>query len=135
MKKIIIGGLVAGVVIMIIGMVFGALSADMYKMSPKILWKPMGGDWFTKMVIFDFVTGLILAYVFSIIKGSLPGEGLMKGISFGLIIFAVGTFLGLTMTYLTMAIRTKMIMVWALNGLINYIFAGFIFEIIDEKIA
>jgi len=135
MKKIIIGGLLAGVVIVIMGMVFGALSADMYKLSPKVLWKPMGGDWFTKMVIFDFVTGLILAYVFSIIKSSLPGKGLMKGISFGLMIFTVGTFLGLTMTYLTMAIRTKMIVVWALNGLINYVLAGLIFEIIDEKIS
>ena len=135
MKKVIIGGLLAGVVIIIMGMVFGALSADMYKMSPKALWKPMGGDWFTKMVIFDFVTGLILAYVFSMIKGSLPGAGLMKGISFGIMIFAVGTFLGLTMTYLTMAVRTKMIAVWALNGLVNYLLAGLIFEFIDEKIS
>jgi len=135
MKKVLIGGLLAGVVIIVMGMVFGALSADMYKLSPKALWKPMGGDWFMKMAVFDFITGLILAYVFSIIKGSLPGKGLMKGISFGIMIFAVGTFLGLTMTYLTMAVRTKLIASWALNGLVNYLLAGLIFEFVNEKIS
>ena len=135
MKKIIIGGILAGLVIIIVGMVFGALSSDMYKMSPKALWKPMGGDWFTKMIIFDLLTGFILATVFSIIKGALPGAGLAKGLSFGLIVFFVGTFLGLTMTYLTMAVRTKMIAVWALNGLVNYLLAGLIFQFIDEKIS
>ena len=135
MKKIIIGGILAGLVIIIVGMVFGAVSADMYKMSPKALWKPMGGDWFTKMIIFDLLTGFILATVFSIIKGALPGAGLAKGLSFGLIVFFVGTFLGLTMTYLTMAVRTKMIAVWALNGLVNYLLAGLIFQFIDEKIS
>jgi len=134
MKKIIIGGLLAGVVIIIMGMIFGALSADMYKLSPKALWKPMGGDWFMKMIIFDFATGLILAYIFSIIKGSLLGTGLIKGVAFGIIIFVIGPLLGLTMTYLTMAVRNKLLAVWALNGLINYLIAGLIFEFIDEKI-
>jgi len=135
MKKIIIGGLLAGLVIAIMGMVFGAMSADMYKMSPKALWKPMGSDWFTQMVIFDFVTGLLLAYVFSMIKGALPGEGLLKGVSFGVLVFAVGPLLGLTMTYLTMAVRTRLIAVWALNGLVNYVIAGLIFEVIEEKVS
>jgi uncharacterized membrane protein YagU involved in acid resistance len=135
MKKVIIGGLLAGVVILLMGMVFGAMSAEMYKLSPKVFWKPMGGDWFTKMVIFDFVTGLILAGVFSIVKGALPGVGLMKGLSFGLIIWIVGPLLGLTMTYLTMAIRVKLIAVWTVNGLVNYLLSGLIFELLDEKLS
>jgi hypothetical protein len=135
MKKVIIGGLAAGVVILLLGMLFGALSADMYKMSPKFFWKPMGGDWFTKMVIYDFVSGLILAWVFSIVKGSLPGSGSVKGISFGIIFFILGPLLGLAMTYLTMAIRVKLLAVWAANGLLNYVLSGLIFELLDEKIS
>ena len=136
MKKIIIGGLLAFVVIVLLGMIFGALSAEMYKLSPKLLWKPMDGNWFTEMIIFDLVTALILAYVYSMVKGTLPGTtGLMKGISFGLIVFAVGPFLGLTMTYLTMAVRTKLIAVWALNGLLNYVLSGIVFELVDKKIS
>ena len=135
MKKIIIGGVLAGVVILLMGMVFGALSSEMYKMSPRVFWKPMGGDWFTKVIIFDLASGLVLACVFSIIKGMLPGTGLMKGLSFGMIIWIVGPLLGLTMTYLTMAIRAKLIAVWALNGLFNYILSGLVFELLDEKLS
>ena len=134
MKKILIGGLLAGLVIVIMGMIFGAMSSEMYKLSPKLFWKPMGGDWFTKIMIFDVATGLVLALVFSLIKGSLPGEKLVKGLSFGALMFIVGPMLGLTMTYLTMAIRTKLIAVWALSNLVNYILSGLIFEIVDEKI-
>jgi len=135
MKKVIIGGLLAGVVILLMGMVFGAMSAEMYKQSPQVFWKPMGGDWFTKMAVFDLVTGLVLAVIFSIIKSALPGNGLMKGISFGIIIWIVGPLLGLTMTYLTMAIRVKLIAVWTLNGLVNYLLSGLIFELLDEKLS
>jgi hypothetical protein len=135
MKKIIIGGVLAGVVILIMGMVFGALSSEIYKTSPRVFWKPMGGDWFTKVIIFDLASGLVLACVFSIIKGMLPGKGLMKGISFGMIIWAVGPLLGLTMTYMTMAIRVKLIAVWALNGLVNNVMSGLVFELLDEKLS
>jgi fucose 4-O-acetylase-like acetyltransferase len=134
MKKLLIGGVIAGIVMIITGMIFGALSAEMYKMSPKILWKTMDGNWFTQIVIYDLISALILAYVFSMVKGSIPGAGLQKGVFFGLIVFAVGPLLGLSMTYLTMAVRTKLIAVWALNSLVDYILAGLIFGIIDEKI-
>jgi hypothetical protein len=135
MKKIIVGGILAGLIIIVMGMVFGAISADMYKMSSKALWKPMGGDWFTQMVLFDIFTGLILAYVFSIVKSGVPASGLTKGVIFGLLAFLIGPFLGLFMTYLTMAVRTKLIIMWGLNGLFNYVLAGIIFEIIDQKIS
>ncbi len=71
MKKIIIGGIVAGVVIIIVGMVFGALASGMYKMSPKALWKPMGGNWVTEYCIFDIIVGLLLAWVYSLVSPAL----------------------------------------------------------------
>lgn len=135
MKKIIIGGLLAGLVIMAMSMIFGALSSEMYKMSPRILWKPMDGTWFYKMVAFDLISGLALAWAFSIIKTAVPGTGLIKGACFGLLVFIVGPLLGLTMTYLTMAVRTKLIAVWLINQLLNNVFSGMIFEIIEEKIS
>ncbi len=57
-----------------------------------------------------------------------------KGLIFGLAMFAVGPFVGLGMTYLTMAVRTKLVAVWALNDLLNYVLAGLIFDLIDKKI-
>jgi len=135
MKKIIIGGILSAIVIIIMGMLFGAASSEMYKMSPKTLWKPMGGNWFTEMIILDLVTGFILAGGYSLVKKCVPGQKLQKGLCYGLLVFVVGPFLGLTMTYLTMAVRTKLIAVWALNGFVNYILSGLIFAFIDEKIS
>jgi hypothetical protein len=135
MKKIIISGLLAGVVILLLGILFGALSSEMYKLSPRVFWRPMGGDWFMKMAVFDLLTGFVLVFIFSVIKGALPGAGLMKGISFGIIIWVAGPLVGLTMTYLTMAIRMKLIAVWAINDLLNYVISGLIFEWIDGKLS
>ncbi len=135
MKKIIIGGLLAGAFILLMGMLFGAMSAEMYKLSPKVFWKPMGGDWFTRVLIYDFASGLIFAWVFSIVKGSIPGPGLAKGLMFGIMMFLIGPFHSVWMAYLVIAIRAKLLAVWMLNGLVNYVFSGLIFELIDEKIS
>jgi len=133
-KKLIIGGLLVGVIIWVVGMVFGNLAADLYKMSPKVFWKPMGSKWMTQMVIYDFVAAFLLAFAYSVFEPSIPGSGYQKGLTFGLIIFLVGPFLGLTMTYITMAIRAKLILMWVLNNLVNYLLAGLTFQMIDERI-
>jgi cation transporter-like permease len=134
MKKVIVAGLLAGIVILVVGMVFGSLTADMYKMSPAGMWKPMGGNWFTQMVIYDIVVGLILSYVFSIVSNAIPGSGLQKGLIFGLLMWLVGNVPGLGITYLTMNIRNKLILMWLLNGLVNYCLAGAAIEMVDEKL-
>lgn len=134
MKKIVVGGLLAGLAIVIVGFVFGSLSANMYAMSPAGMWKSMGQNWFVRMVIYDFVVGFILSYVYSVLKSAVPGAGLQKGVIFGLLVFLVGTIPGLGMTYLTMNIRNKLLIVWLINGLANYVCAGAAVEFADEKI-
>jgi len=134
MKKIIIGGLIAGLVIFVVGMIFGNLTAELYELSPMSFFKPMDQAWFIKMIIYDFALGLLLAYVYSVIKVGVPGSGINKGLLFGLLIFLVGTLPGLTLTQMTMNIRNKLIFMWALNGLINYLLAGSVIELVDEKI-
>ena len=135
MKKIIIGGLLAGAFMLLMGMLFGALSSEIYKLSPKVFWKPMGGDWFTKVLVYDLASGLIFAWVFSIVKSSLPGPRLAKGLMFGIMMFMIGPFHALWMSYLVIAIRTKLLGIWMINGLVNYVFSGLIFELIDQKIS
>ena len=133
-KKVIIGTIIVGVIFWLVGMVFGNLASDLYMMSPKVFWKPMGSTWMIQMVAYNFLSAFILAVAYAILSPALSVFGSKKGLVFGLIIFAVGSFLGLTMTYLTMAIRTKLICVWALNGLINNILAGLTYQLIDERI-
>lgn len=134
MKKIIVGGLLAGLAIMVVSFIIGSMTADMYKMSNAAMWKPMGQDWFWSMLAYDFVVGLILAYVWSIVKGAIPGTGIQKGLFFGLLVFLLGTIPGMGMTYLTMNIRNKMIIVWTMNGLFNYLLAGAAIEWAEKKL-
>ena len=133
-KKIIIGTLLAGIIIWLVGMVIGNISADLYQMSPKAFWKPMNQTWMTRMMVFNFISAFALALVYSIVSPSLSGFGSKRGMIFGLLVFLVGPFLGLSMTYITMAIRAKLIAVWGLNSLINYVLAGAAFQLIDERI-
>ncbi len=134
MKKTIVAGLVAGIVILIVGMIFGSFTADMYKMSPASLWKPMGGSWFGQMIIYDIIFGLILSYVFSVISSVIPGKGIQKGLIFGLLLWLAGSVPGLGITYLTMNIRNKLILMWLANGLANYCLAGAAIQVVDEKL-
>ena len=134
MKKIIVGGLLAGLAILVVGMIFGSLTADMYKMAPANMFKPMEQNWFLQILVYDLALGFILAYVYSVIKSAIPGSGIQKGLIFGLIIFLVGTVPWMGITYLTMNIRNKLILMWTLNGLANYLLAGAAIEVIDEKL-
>lgn len=134
MKKILIGGILAGLVILVIGLIFGSLTANMYRMSPQIMWKPMGQNFFVQVIIYDLIVGIILAYVYSILKNSVPGSGIVKGLIFGLLVWLVGSVPGLGITYLTMNIRNKLIFTWLVNNLINYCLAGAVIQQIDEKV-
>ena len=131
MKKIVIGGILAGIILMIVGFIFGSLTADMYRMSPPGLFKvPMN---YTLLVVYDIVVGFILAYAYSILKNSVPGSGLQKGMIFGFLVFLVGVVPGLGITYITMNIRNKLIFMWAVEMLVAYLLAGAALQFVDEK--
>ena len=131
MKKIIIGGILAGVVMLVVGFIFGSLSADMYITAPRGIFKEMN---LTAFVIYDLIVGLIFAYVYSIIKSSVPKGGIQKGLIFGLILWAIGTVPGLGITYVTMNIRNKLLLVWLISGLVGYLAAGATIALVDEKV-
>jgi|GEM_PF-6882898 len=131
MKKVIVGGLLAGLALLVVGFVFGSLTADMYRLSPSGVFKAMD---FKLLVAYDIVVGMLLAYVYSIIKNSVPGTGMQKGLYFGAIIFLVGTLPALGITYITMAIRKKLLLMWALQGLVAYLLAGAALESVEEKL-
>jgi uncharacterized membrane protein YagU involved in acid resistance len=133
MKRIVVGGLLAGLALLVVGFIFGSLTADLYMMSPGGIFKsPMN---FNLLIIYDFVVGLILAYAYSVINTAIPKSGLQKGLVFGLLIWLVGTVPGLGITYITMNVRNKLIFMWAFQGLIAYLLAGAAIQAVDEKVS
>jgi hypothetical protein len=134
MKKIVVGGLLAGLAIVVVGFIVGSLTGNLYAISNASMWKPMGKNFVVMMFIYDLMVGLILSYVYSIIKSSVPGSVTQKGLIFGLLIWLVGTLPGMGITYLTMNVRNMLIAVWTVNGLLNYLLAGAAIQWADEKL-
>jgi hypothetical protein len=132
-KKGIIAGLVAGVVILIIGNLSGFLFAVDYTKTPE-LWKPMTGNWLYNMIAIDFVEGIIYGIVFTLIYSGIPGNGWKKGLNYGLIVWLVATVPGMLMTYFTMAVPDMIVVSWTVGGLISLVIAGPVIAIIHDKI-
>jgi uncharacterized membrane protein YagU involved in acid resistance len=122
-NKVLIAGIVAGIVLVIVGFALGYLTASMYASTPQ-LWKPMSGDWTYTMIIFDIVIGVILAFVYSIVKDGVPKKGITKGLYYGMLVWLVGTIPGMIMTYSTMAVPTALVLAWTIGGLVQYTLMG-----------
>ena len=130
--RIIVGGIVAGLILFAVGMVSGILTANTYMVTP-LLWKPMAADWYAKIVVLDIIIGLILAGVYSKINKGLPYKGAKKGLKYGLIVWLVGTVPGMGMTYLTMAVPTILVVAWLLGNLAAYVLAGIAIALVFGK--
>jgi len=131
MKKVIIGGILAGLAMVAIVFVIHPLTLDLIAMSPSVMWKPASP---VLLAVYYFVVGFILAYAYSVLKNSVPGSGIKKGVIFGLLVFLLGMIPGLGITWITMNIRNKLIFMWLIMGILEYIAAGTVIQIVDEKI-
>ena len=132
-KKIISSGIAFGIIMYVIGSIFGFLTGDMYTLTPA-LWKDMTGNWMYYMIVFDVIVGIILATIYSFLRKAVPGTGAMKGAIFGFMIWLVGSVTGLGMTYMTMAVSTTLIGAWAFSGLLYYLIGGAALEMIYAKV-
>jgi len=132
MKKIIIGGVLAGLVIMVVGFISGSMLEGLYRLSPAGIFKTPN---LTNLIVYYFVVGLILAYVYSILKNAVPGNGMQKGMIFGFLVFLVGTIPGLGITWITMTVRNRLLFWWAVFGLVEMALAGAAIAFVDEKTA
>jgi len=79
---------------------------------------PPGVEFFAVSLIFSFVIGLIFAYLYHRLKGT------VSGITFGLLLFAVSCVPGYLSTYLLLAVPTLLLVSWAVEGLVVSILGG-----------
>ena len=119
----IIAGLAGGFILLAVNSLTGHLSGYLYALVP-IFWKDMTDTWLLGMFLYNFLAGLLMGIVYSIVKDSIPDEGILKGINFGFLVWLIGPFLGMYLTYLTFAIPTILVLIWAVANLITYPLAG-----------
>ena len=78
------------------------------------------------MNVAGIIRGVIFALVFAFLYKGLPGEKVKKGIIYGLIVWLVGAFSGISTMPFYMTIATTVVVYWTIQALIIGIIDGII---------
>jgi xanthosine utilization system XapX-like protein len=77
-------------------------------------------------LLFSLITGLLFALVYAVIKKSLPGKTVKKGLMYGFLIFLVAEIPYSLTTILLINLPMLLILYWAIEALIIYLIMGLI---------
>jgi hypothetical protein len=126
--KILIAGVAVTVFSAIVGMVTcGGVFNWVYKLEPTNVWKAMEGPPGLMFFIGSFILNIILVFVYALIHKGVPGKNkLIKGLVFGLCVWAVGILPGMFATYSFMTVATTVVIYWTIIGLIQMPLEGII---------
>ena len=130
-KKVIIGGLAAGLIMLILGwfvlmpvlgMIFPGLQAE-YESG---IFRPWDDPLMSYMFIHPFIIGLVMAYVFQAFKPYPKKSLVMRGISYGFMFWLLVTVPGMLVTLSSFNVSVEMVLSWTLEFLIEMPIAGII---------
>jgi len=132
MKKVILFGLLAGLVMLVVSLVLGPLFNLIFpslaaEYNNTNLFRPWSDPIMYLMLVEPFILGIILAWIFSVTKNLFKTEKVWgKGIYFGLCYWVI-TIPGMVMSYSSFPISLLMIITWSISILIQAIVAGLIY--------
>lgn len=130
MKKVIIPGITAGVVLLItsiVGLYFTIWFLPNIAMQ---YFNPAFGDQSGKYAIYllhPFVVGLALAWFWSKIKFFIGGSYLSRSIEFGAIYMVVAIFPFMLLLYSSIDVSISMLATWFVFGVVQGFISGLIF--------
>lgn len=126
MKKVIIPGLVAGVVMLVLGMAVGFVFAKISTVSEEYtnaaLFRPMQDPLMSLYFFHPFVVGLVMAIVWSFVKPLFNGNTMSNGLIYGAL-FSLTVFPGMLISYATFPLSFVIVLSWTISGLVQT-FAG-----------
>jgi hypothetical protein len=131
MKKIILVGLLAGVVLLILSILglyitiwfFPSLAAQYYDQA-----FDSGPDKYLLYYVHPFVIALALSWFWDRFKTLLTGSFLTRGIEFGVIYALIAILPALWLTYSAISVSLAIVATWLLFGLLQGLIAGLVFE-------
>jgi len=131
-KKVIIGGLAAGLVMLvlswfilmpILGMIFPELPTE-YETSG--VFRPWDDPLMSYMFIHPFILCLVMAYVFQAFKPYPKKDDVMRGISYGFMFWLLVSIPGMLATLSSFAVSFDIVLTWTVEFLIEMPIAGII---------
>ena len=123
---------IAGIVITIFDAIVGAITCGgifnwVYQLEPINVWKPMEGPPGITYHIGALLLNILFVYIYTLLRKGIPGKNkIVKGLLFGLCIWAVGMLPGMFATYMFMTVAPTVILYWALMGLVQNPLRGLI---------
>ena len=137
-RKVGIAGVVAGLISFVYSSVTcGYLFNWIYELPPTAIWKPVESytaSWFISSFVISLILFMIIAAVYGVLYKGLPGDGVKKGLWFGIIIWLVGIVPGMASTYMTMTVNTTVIMYLLAMGIVKYLIIGVAIAYIFERV-
>jgi len=124
--------LIAALAVSLFDAIFAGVTCEwlfnwVYKLEPINVWKPMDGPLGLAFQIGGFLLNIILAVVYALLRKGIPGKNkLVKGLVFGLCVWAVGMLPGMFSTYSFMTVATGVVIYWAIIGLVETPLKGLI---------
>jgi hypothetical protein len=127
--KIIIPGLVAGLVLLAMSIVGLYVTIWLFPALAVLYFDPAFDTQSERAILYfihPFVAGLALSWFWDRSKSLFKGSFLVKGIEFGLLYWLVSVVPMMWLIYSAIAVPLQLVVSWLLFGLIQAIMAGFI---------
>lgn len=132
----------SSVVLWIVGSAFGWLTCGwlfnwVYTLPPNI-WKDMTmlmtpGN-MVGSIVFGFIISVIFVSVFAYLYKGIPGKGVKKGMTYGFLVWLVGTVSGIITMPFYMTINSIVVVYWVLQALVlNLINGAIVGALYKEK--
>ena len=130
-KKGVISGIIAGIVMLIIGSAFMMIPGvtEWYTVTFPEMVAPTAMSIMTVGIV---LIGIFMGLVYSVINSAIPGEGARKGVNYGIMVWLLA---GLFWPIMMMGFAPAYVWITELiNGLITYSIAGAVIAIIYGKL-
>jgi len=131
MKKIIIAGLVAGIVLLVLSVMGLYATIWFFPDVAMQYFNPAFNDQSSRYMIYyvhPFIISMALSWFWNRFKDVLTGSFLTRGIEFGLIYTIVAVFPIMWLIYSAISVSLSMLATWFVFGLLQGIIAGLVFE-------
>ena len=137
MKKIIVPGLLAGLAMLIVGLIVSQLfnlaaPSQMGEYENTALFRPWSDPLMNIYWAHPFIVGLILAWIWDMTKGLVSGQNAcIRGCRFGAIYWVV-TIPGMVISYASFPLSLLIIISWTLSVLAQALTAGYIYALMNK---
>jgi hypothetical protein len=131
MKKIVISGLAAGVILLIFSVLGLYITIWCFPGIAMEYFSPAFDTQQDRIMIYyihPFIISLALSWFWARFKGVLTGSFLTRGIEFGLIYVLIATFPMMWLIYSAMNVSLAMVATWFVLALIQGVIAGLVCE-------